>query len=211
MLTASVLAGDAVVGQDGPDFATIEPVSEPIQASTHVAVIGDGFLAAPAIGPLVPDSCMTSTNGPVERAARQSPGLVIVENHSCVDATLLSVSHDQVPELDSDVDVVVIGGVGLEFDWETLADVCLHRETRSADACSAESSLARATAANSFFSWRALLQQVHRAAPDATIVLLSPAHPVSSNPLPLGSRCCSPSTDGHAQIRSVFTLSLIHI
>ncbi len=205
LLTATLLSGDTAFGQNGDETPPITPVESTILPSAKVAVLGDGFLAAPSIAPLQTDRCAMSLNGPVERAAAGSPDtVVLVQNESCVGATLLSIGQEQVPEVDADTDVVVVGGIGLEFDWTALAARCLHRETRSATTCQSEASIARATAANSFFSWRSLLQQIHRAAPDANIVLIAPPLPVSEARLSLGSRCCEPTTDGNAQVRAVF-------
>ncbi len=205
ILTATVLSGDSVSGQNNAGLPPIVAESASILPSAHVAVLGDGLLGAPAIAPLRADACATSTNGPVEQAARRSPDtVVVVQNESCVGATLLSVGQSQVPQIDPGVDVVVLGGIGLEFDLPSLVAACLEPETRSATTCSEDAGLARATAANSFFSLRSLLQQIQRQAPNANIVLVAPPYPVSSNPLPLGSSCCNPSTDGNAQVRSVY-------
>ena len=209
VLAASVLSSDSVLGQDGGQFPPIEVVPEAISATGNVTVLGDGFLAAPTIAPVRPDRCVTSTNGPVERATRRSEAPVAVNNQACVDATLFSIGLEQVPNIDDGDDLVVIGGIGLEFDWAALASQCLVHQTRSPGGCGAEASLARATAANSVFAWRALLQQVHTAAPNATIALVAPPVPVASTPLPLGSRCCAPQTDGHAQVRSVFDTAAV--
>lgn len=205
LLTATLLSGDTAFGQNGDDAPAITPVESTILPTAKVAVLGDGFLAAPTIAPLRADRCAMSVNGPVERAAVGSPDtVVLVQNESCVGATLLSIGQEQVRELEADTDVVVVGGIGLEFDWATLAARCLHHETRSASTCQTEAGIARATAANSFFSWRSLLQQIHSAAPDANIVLVAPPLPVSDAQLSLGSRCCTPATDGNAQVRAVF-------
>lgn len=207
-LTATLLSGDSAFGQNDGAVAPIIPEKALILPTAKVAVLGDGFLAAPSIAPLRSDRCAMSMNGPVERAARRSNDtLVIVQNESCVDATLLSIGQEQIGEVDADTDVVVVGGIGLEFDWPTLASSCLQPETRTAQTCQAESGIARATAANSFFSWRSLLQQIHRAAPEANIVLVAPPLPVSDTPIKLGSRCCTPTSDGGAQVRSVFDTS----
>lgn len=205
VLTASLLSSGTVIGQNGQDLPDISPAPVTIAPTAIVAVLGDGFLSAPSIAPIRPNDCATSTNGPIERAARQSPGTaVVVENVSCVGATLSSVGQQQVGQVDPNTDLVVLGGVGMEFDWDALAGACLGERTRSVARCQAEASVARATASNNFFSWRSLLQQVHRAAPTATIALVAPPQPVADTELRLGSQCCTPSVDAHEQVRSVF-------
>ena len=205
ILTASLLSSGTLLGQNGDELPDITPVAQTIVPTATVAVLGDGFLSAPSIAPIRPDECATSTNGPLERAARDSPGTaIVVQNVSCVGATLSSIGQQQVGKIDPDASLVVVGGIGLEFDWDTLSSRCLDERTRSAPGCQEEAGVARATAANAFFSWRSLLLQVNGAAPNAVIALVAPPQPVTERALRLGSQCCSPSTDAHAQVRSVF-------
>jgi len=117
ILTASLLSGDFVFAQNSPNLDEISLTAEQILPTARVAVLGDGLLSSPAIAPLQPNGCQTSTNGPVERAARRSPEtVVLVQNESCVGASLSSIGSEQVGKLDPRTDVVVVGGVGIEFD-----------------------------------------------------------------------------------------------
>ena len=204
-LVATLLSTGSLSGQ-GDDSVPLSVVVTPEipLPGAGVAVIGDGLVAAPMIAPISSSGCVRSVNGPVERAARTATdSAVLVENLACTDSTLTSVAQDQVPEIDEATDVVVIGGLALEFDWLSLAAACLDIHTRSASGCQSEATIARANSANSFFSWRSLLQQAHRQAPDANIVLLAPPVPVGTSPLPLGSAYAAP-VDGHEQVRAVF-------
>ena len=203
-LLATLLSSGVISGQDAQDGPLVaEP--EPVLASAKVTVLGDGFIAAPSVAPVRSGSCAASEVGPVERAALASPDTaVLVDNRSCPGASLTSIASEQLADIDSESALLVVGGVGLEFDWSGLSDACLDTEFRSASACLEEANLARATAANSFFSWRSVLQQAHRAAPDATIAVVAPPTPVGTTELTLGSVCCGQSTDAHTQIRGVF-------
>ncbi len=205
-LVATLLSTGSLSGQgdDGGPLSVVVTPEIPMPTA-EVAVIGDGLVAAPMVAPISSSGCVHSLNGPVEQAARSvAETVVVAQNSACVDATLTSVAQEQVPQIDEGVQVVVIGGIGLEFDWPSLSAACLEVGTRSAAGCQSEATTARANAANSFFSWRSLLQQTHRQAPDANIVLLAPPTPVGSSPLLLGSQCCSASVDGHEQVRAVF-------
>ena len=205
-LVATLLSTGSLSGQgdDGGPLSVVVTPEIPLPTAS-VAVIGDGLVAAPMIAPISSTGCVHSLDGPVERAARSAAETVVaVRNTACIDATLTSVAQEQVPQIDEATQVVVIGGLGLEFDWPELSAACLDLNTRSAAGCQMEATTARANAANSFFSWRSLLQQTHRQAPDANIVILAPPTPVGSNSLLLGSQCCSASVDGHEQVRAVF-------
>jgi len=204
-LVATLLSTGSLSGQ-GDDTGPLSVVVTPEVPlpGAGVAVIGDGLVAAPMVAPIASSGCVSSVNGPVERAARTATdSAVLVQNLACMDATLTSVAQNQVPGVDEATDVVVIGSLALEFDWVSLAAACLDINTRSASGCQSEATIARANAANSFFSWRSLLQQAHRQAPDANIVLLAPPMPVGTSPLPLGSPYAAP-VDGHDQVRAVF-------
>ncbi|MFT7475887.1 MAG: hypothetical protein ACI81L_002833 [Verrucomicrobiales bacterium] len=205
-IVASLLSTGALSSQDAvPNEDEILVVSEPLLPSSIVSVLGDSFMAAPSVAPIRPGGCATSFAGPVELAARTAPETIItVDNRSCANASFQAVTGEQLPGIDAESGLVIIGGIGLEFDWNSLAAQCLGEETRSADGCREEANLARATASNSFFSWRSLLQQAHRQAPDATIVVVAPPVPVSTRPLVLGSACCGSSTDANGQVRAVF-------
>ena len=206
VLIATLLSTGSLSGQGDETGPLAVAVSSQIPLpAASVTVLGDGLVAAPLVSPLSPTStCATSLNGPTERAAAASTDTVVtVDNLACLDASLTTIAQD-LSRLDEATDVVVVGGTALEFDWPALAAQCLDSSTRSAAGCQLESTAARANAANSFFSWRSLLQQAHLRAPDATLVLLSPPTPVGTTPLPLGSQCCSTRLDGHELVRSVF-------
>ena len=203
-LVATLLSSGSIAGQQAPPDA---PSAEtlPVVASATVTVLGDGFIAAPTVRPVRTGECAGSEVGPVETAATASPDTAVrVDNRSCTGVSLTDVASTQMQEIDPETSLLLISGIGLEFDWHDLASACLDTELRSAPGCIAEANLARATAANSFFSWRAVLQQAHRAAPDATIAVLASPIPVSARPLWLGSSCCGQSTNAHDQIQGVF-------
>jgi len=203
-LVATLLSSGALSSQEAGE-TPLEPVAETLLPTATVTVLGDGFVAAPGVAPVRNEECATSQVGPIETAASLSPDTaLIVDNRSCSDASLTTLASTQLQAVDAATSLVVIGGIGLEFDWPGLVTSCLDPELRSTSACLGEAGLARATAANSFFSWRSVIQQAHSAAPDATIVVLAPPVPVSNETLQLGSPCCGESTDGNAQVRGVF-------
>jgi|GEM_PF-2661387 len=203
-LIATLFSAGAISGQDnGPN--TLEATHADVLPTEIVTILGDEFLAAPTVSPVRAGGCKSSEVGPVETAAAASPDTAIsVDNRACPGASLTSVASDQLTGIDPSSSLIVIGGVGLEFEWADVAAACLEPERRSAQSCLSEANLARATAANSFFSWRSVLQQAHRAAPDATIAVVAPPTPVGTSRLQLGSECCGQSTDAHAQIRGIF-------
>ncbi len=203
-LVATLFSAGAISGQDN-DSETPTAVQEGVLPIAVVTVLGDGFLAAPTVGPVRSGECASSEVGPVEIAARTSPDSAItVDNRSCPGASLINIASTQLDGIDPDSSLIVVGGIGLEFEWADVVSACLDPHQRSAQACLSEANLARATAASSFFSWRSVLQQAHRAAPEATIVVVAPPSPVGTNGLQLGSECCGQTADAHAQIRGIF-------
>lgn len=203
-LVATLFSAGAISGQDN-NSETPTATQEDVLPTAVVTVLGDGFLAAPTVGPIRSGECASSEVGPVEIAASTSPDSAIkVDNRSCPGASLITVASTQLDGIDPDSALIVVGGVGLEFEWVDVVSACLDPRQRSAEACLSEANLARATAASSFFSWRSVLQQAHRAAPEATIVVVAPPSPVGTIGLQLGSECCGQTADAHAQIRGVF-------
>jgi Ca2+-binding RTX toxin-like protein len=205
VLLASVVSISAVSGQgdDGP--TPLVPSSAPVLPSASVAVVGDGLLSGSNIAPLRDADCRASVAGPVEQAASAVQETVItVHNLACDGASLRDLTREQIPEVPAGVERVIVGGSALEFDWVALERACLSATTRSPSECIAASEFARATAANSFFSWRSALQQIARTAPDAQIAVVSGPVPVATSPLLLGSACCSEPVDANARIQAVF-------
>lgn len=206
-LVATLFSAGSISGQDnGPQALTAS--QEDVLPAAVVTVLGDGFLGAPTVSPVRAGACASSEAGPVEIAAAASPDSAItVDNRSCPGASLTSIASSQLDGIDPETSVIIIGGMGLEFAWSDVVTACLDPHHSSAQACLSEANLARATAANSFFSWRSVLQQAHRAAPDATIVVVAPPSPVGASQRQLGSACCAATTDAHAQIRGIFDTS----
>ncbi len=205
VLLASVLSISAVAGQgdDTPD--ALVPTSAAVLPSASVAVVGDGLLAGSNVAPLRDAICRASVAGPVEQAARGVTETVVsVDNFACEGASLRDLTREQIPSIPEDAARVIVGGSALEFDWVALERACLGATTRSPSECIAASEFARATAANSFFSWRSALQQIARVAPDAQIAVVSGPAPVADTALLLGSACCEEQVDANRRVRAVF-------
>ena len=209
VLIASLLSSETLFGQNGNgEGQTLAPVSESILPGAVVSVLGDGFLGSPTVAPVSADACRASHNGPVEQAAREILDTVVtVENLSCPGSEMAEVVRDQLPQMRADTDVVVVGGLGLEFDFASLASACLTPQTQSISGCQEEAGLARASASNSFVLWRSFLEQSRRIAPDATIVIVAPPVPVTTGPNVVGQSCCGASTDSFEQVRSAFDVA----
>ena len=119
-LVATLFSAGSLSSQEA-EVTPLEPVPEILVPTATVAVLGDGFVAAPGVAPVRDGECTTSQVGPIETAASLSPDTaLIVDNRSCPGASLTTLASTQLQAVDAATSLVVIGGIGLEFEWADL-------------------------------------------------------------------------------------------